>query len=56
MKKILLTQGQYALVDDADYEELSNFNWYAKWDAHTKSFYAGRYIKIKKGVAYNDED
>lgn len=27
MREILLTQGQKALVDDADYERLSKFNW-----------------------------
>lgn len=29
MKEIPLTQGYVALVDDGDYEELSQFNWYA---------------------------
>ena len=29
MKKIFLTQGQFTIVDDADYEWLNQFNWYA---------------------------
>jgi len=29
MKKIPLTQNQHALVDDADFEHLSQFKWCA---------------------------
>ena len=41
MKRILLSQRQYAIVDDKDYEWLSRNKWYAYWNKDTKSFYAG---------------
>lgn len=43
MKKIPLTRNQEALVDDADYDWLSEWTWYAQWNTHTKSFYAVRW-------------
>jgi hypothetical protein len=42
MRYIELTQGQRAKVDDADYEELSKYEWCACWDKHTRSYYAKR--------------
>lgn len=42
VKRIPLTQGQFALVDDADYEKLSQWKWYALWAKNTQSFYAMR--------------
>lgn len=52
MKTIQLTQGQVALVDDDDYEWLSQYKWYARWDKYTKSYYAARaeYFPIRKTV------
>ena len=40
MKKIALTQGQFALVDDDMFEELNKFKWHA--DKNYNTFYAVR--------------
>lgn len=42
MKKIPLTQGQFAIVDDEDFERLSRFKWHAKKDDTLGKFYAQR--------------
>jgi len=49
MKKIILTQGQFAIVDDKNYEWLSKYKWYAHWSPCIKSFYAVRNGKKVKG-------
>lgn len=39
---IPLTQEQNAIVDAADFEWLSQYNWQAMWSPTTKSYYASR--------------
>ena len=46
MKEILLTQGMVALVDDEDFEYLSQWKWYA--DKKSQTFYAVRYTKLSR--------
>jgi len=49
MKEIPLTQGKFAIVDDADYEELSKYKWCALYSKDMSSFYAGRESRKKEG-------
>jgi hypothetical protein len=49
MKRIKLTQGQVAIVDDADYDRVSQHKWYAHWYPTMGSFYAARNVRIEKG-------
>jgi hypothetical protein len=44
-REIPLTQGQVALVDEADYEWLSQWKWCAQYMASVKGFYAVRGVK-----------
>jgi len=50
MKTIRLTQGQVALVDDADYEWLSKWRWRAQWNRNSKTFYASRHLRMPNGA------
>lgn len=43
MKAIQLTQGQFATVDDSDYDWLNQWKWHAHWNKCTRSFYARRH-------------
>ena len=43
-KEIPLTQGQVAVVDDWNYEYLSQWKWHANWNIYTKSYYAARNV------------
>ena len=44
-KRIPLTQGKFAIVDEADFEWLNQWKWYAA--KHGKAYYAVRGIRIK---------
>lgn len=41
---IPLTYSQVSFVDESDYESLAQFDWQAKWNKYTKSYYAIRRI------------
>lgn len=49
VKRIPLTQGQFTIVNDKDYEWLSRHKWLAVWNKSTQSFYAARYSKRVNG-------
>jgi hypothetical protein len=53
MKTIWLTQRQFTIVDDEDYDKLNKYNWCAIYKKHTNSFYACRGIRgIKHKTIY----
>ena len=53
MKKIFLTQGQFTIVDDADYEWLNQWTWCAHYNVDNDSYYAERHEKLPNGKTVN---
>lgn len=51
MKEIPLSQGLVALVDDEDFEELSQYRWCAYWDPVAQTYYAHRNGYTPEGKA-----
>lgn len=49
MKLVPLTKGQFALVDDSDYEWAMQFRWHASWSKPTRSYYAKRNVVLAEG-------
>jgi len=52
LKKIPLTQGKFAIVDDEDYDCLSQFKWHVIWSRrknNRESVYASTSLRIKTG-------
>lgn len=45
MKRIELSQNQFAIVDDDMFNWLNRYKWYALWNKDTQSFYAARNSK-----------
>jgi hypothetical protein len=48
MRKIPLTQGKFALVDDSDYAWLSQWKWHAHKDKNGRLWYAERIDRTRK--------
>ncbi len=56
VKRIPLTHGQFALVDAADYQELSQYKWGAYWNEGTQSFYAFRMVRMSREILSLERD
>lgn len=48
-RTIPLTQGQFAIVDAADYDWLNQWKWHADWAKTSQSFYARRKLSKAEG-------
>ena len=51
MKQIPLTKGQFALVDDEDFDFLMQWKWFAQ-TAHRETYYAARRDNVTKRVIF----
>jgi hypothetical protein len=47
---VKLTRGQYARIDKDDIEKVSGHAWHAKWNQHTRSFYAAAWGRGENGM------
>lgn len=55
MKKIVLTQGKIALVDDADYDWLNQWKWIASKPARSRTYYVYHSVLIARAKRYTTE-
>lgn len=46
---IPLTQGQFAIVDEADFDWLNQWKWHAHWNPLSRAYYAKRAERNKDG-------
>ena len=48
MKRVELTRGQFALMDNGDFSKIKDNKWLASWAVNTNSFYAERRASKKE--------
>lgn len=46
---ISLNKGMYTIIDESDYEDVSQWTWTAWWNSHTRSYYAVRDTSLRDG-------